>query len=214
VDYTFGMPPLRALAVFAALMIAAAPAAAQGRVSGTVKDEDGRAIKGATITAENPDAAPSTSTSTSDAKGRFSMMGLRPGMWTFTADAPGHFAARTRTRVSFVGTNPALEFRLKPAPEAPRAPLDGIDAASVERRLDAAAAAESAGRLDEALSIYREVLARVPGLTTLHLQVGALLERKNDPAAALAEYQLLLKDDPDNAKARAAIERLRTRHLP
>lgn len=193
-------------------MLAAASAAAQGRVTGSVKDEDGRAIKGATITADNPDAAPSTSTSTSDAKGRFSMMGLRAGMWTFTADAPGYFAARTRMRISFVGNNPALEFRLKPAPEVPRAPLDGIDAASVERRLDAAAAAESAGRLDEALSIYREVLARVPALTTLHLQIGAVLERRNDPAGALAEYQLLLKDDPDNAKARAASERLSRRH--
>jgi tetratricopeptide (TPR) repeat protein len=211
VDYTFGMQPARAIGVLAALMLAAAPAAAQGRVTGTVKDDGGHAIKGATITAENRDAAPSTWTSTSDAKGRFSMLGLRGGAWTFTVEAPGYLAVRGQVRVSYLGANGPLEIRLKPAPEHPRTPLEGIDSASVERRLDAAASAESAGRLDEAIAIYRDVLTRLPALTTVHLEIGTLLERAHDPAGALAEYQLVLKDDPENAKARAAVDRLARR---
>jgi tetratricopeptide (TPR) repeat protein len=129
-------------------------------------------------------------------------------MWTFTIEAPGYMAARTQARIQFLRNNPSLEVRLKVAPEQTHTPLEGIDAASVERRLDSAAAAEAAGRVDEAIAIYRDVLSRVPGLTTIHLQIGALLERKNDPAGALAEYQLVLKDAPENAKARAAVERL------
>ena len=52
--------------VFAALMVAAfaiSAAAQTGRVGGTVKDEAGQPIKGATITAENPNASPSSFTS-------------------------------------------------------------------------------------------------------------------------------------------------------
>jgi len=197
--------------ILAALMLVATTAAAQGRVTGTVKDEGGRAIKGATITAENADMAPASSTSTTDAKGKFSMLGLRGGLWTFTIEAPGYLAVRARARITYLGTNPPFDVRLKTAPERPSTPLEGIDSASVERQLDAADAAESAGRFDEALAIYREILARVPALTTVHLQIGAVLERTQDAAGALAEYQLVLKNDPDNPKARAAVDRLTRR---
>src|SRR5207245_764917 len=78
--------------VLAAVLVAAlaASAAAQtGRVGGTVKDESGQPIKGATITADNPNASPSSFTATTDDKGRFSMIGLRSGQWAFSARAPG-----------------------------------------------------------------------------------------------------------------------------
>jgi predicted TPR repeat methyltransferase len=52
------------------------------------------------------------------------------------------------------------------------------------------------------------VLTRVPALTTVHLQLGALLEKRGDTPAAIAEYQAMLKADPANAKARAALDRL------
>ena len=54
-----------------------------------MKDEAGQPVKGATITAENPEASPSSFTATTDDKGRFSIIGLKRGNWTFTAQAPG-----------------------------------------------------------------------------------------------------------------------------
>src|SRR5471030_326297 len=78
--------------VLAALLVAATAsvAAAQtGRVGGVVKDDAGNPIKGATITAENPAASPSSFTATTDDKGRFSIIGLKSGTWTFAAQAPG-----------------------------------------------------------------------------------------------------------------------------
>ena len=71
--------------VLAACMLAAlsgVAAAQTGRVGGLVKDEAGQPIKGATITAENPAASPSSFTATTDDKGRFSIIGLRGGTWT------------------------------------------------------------------------------------------------------------------------------------
>src|SRR5262247_1695812 len=78
--------------VSAALVVIAlggVAAAQTGRVGGQVKDEAGNPIKGATITAENPGASPSSFTATTDDKGRFSIIGLKSGQWTFTAQAPG-----------------------------------------------------------------------------------------------------------------------------
>ena len=79
-----------AAAVVVALVVSALPAAAQtGRVGGTIKDPQGQPLKGATVTAENPAASPSSFTATTDDKGRYSIIGLKTGTWKVTAVAPG-----------------------------------------------------------------------------------------------------------------------------
>ena len=82
---------LSAVALVAALVVSALPAAAQtGRIGGQVKDaQSGQPLKGATITAENPQASPSSFTATTDDKGRYSIIGLKTGTWKVTAVAPG-----------------------------------------------------------------------------------------------------------------------------
>src|SRR5215217_5894566 len=91
---------------FAALVvtcIAASAAAQTGRVGGVVKDEAGQPVKGATITAENPEASPSSFTATTDDKGRFSIIGLKRGQWTFTAQAPGFAPEAGKMSVNTLG---------------------------------------------------------------------------------------------------------------
>ena len=86
-DYTFCM--LRAFAAaLAFLSFVPAAASAQGRVTGLVKDADGHAIKGASITAESANFA--ATTVTSDAKGRYS----------FPACAAARGPSRWRRRAS------------------------------------------------------------------------------------------------------------------
>jgi tetratricopeptide (TPR) repeat protein len=189
------------------LFLATASASAQGRVTGLVKDADGRPIKGATIVAESQ-SYPAT-TVTSDAKGRYSFLGLRGGAWTFTANAPGFQASRRYATTRTMGVNAALDFHLDAAKDsAPPGPLASLDARALQQQLGAAANLEQAGKLDEAIAAYRDVLTRVPALTSVHLQLGVLFERKGDAAAAVAEYQAAIKADPANAKARAALDRL------
>jgi uncharacterized GH25 family protein len=83
-----------ALAAIFVAALASGAFAQTGRVGGIVKDEGGQPLKGATITAENPNASPSSFTATTDDKGRFSIIGLKTGSWTFSAQAPG-FAPET-----------------------------------------------------------------------------------------------------------------------
>ena len=190
-------------------LLVSTPAFAQGRVSGTVKDSEDRPIKGATIVAENPNAAPSTFTGTTDAKGRFAFLGLRAGRWTFTVQAPGFEPARIQAVTRTLGPNAPLQIVLRAVPDLPPpGPAATIDVPALQNRLDEAAALETAGKLDEAIQRYRDMAAQMPALTSLHLQLGLLYERKHDTASAAAEYQTVLKTDPGNVKARAALDRL------
>lgn len=184
-----------------------AAVSAQGRVTGVVKDTDGHPIKAATIVAESPNF--SATTVTSDAKGRYAFLGLRGGAWTFTANAPGFQASRRSATTKTLGMNAAVDFVLDVVKDPAQAgPLADVDARALQQQLAAAAGFEQAGKIDEAIASYRDVLARVPALTSVHLQLGMLFERKGDIAAAVTEYQAAIKADPANAKARAALDRL------
>jgi tetratricopeptide (TPR) repeat protein len=196
--------------VFIFFFVAIATASAQGRVTGVVKDTEGRPIKGATIVAENPNySATAITTVTSDAKGRYSFLGLRGGVWTFTANAPGFQLSQRRATTRTTGNNPAVDFELEVLKDgAPSGPLANVDARAIQQQLAAAADLERAGKLDEAIASYRDALARVPALTSVHLQLGVLFEEKGDTATAVAEYQAAIKAEPANAKARAALDRL------
>ena len=110
-----------AVALVAALIVSAIPAAAQtGRIGGTVKDDKGQPIKGATVVAENPNASPSSFTATTDDKGRFSIIGLRSGNWKITASAPGFLPGGGSLPVRTIGApNPPIDIVL--APGAPAA---------------------------------------------------------------------------------------------
>jgi tetratricopeptide (TPR) repeat protein len=202
---------MRTLAAVSAIVvsIASAPAAeAQQviRVAGTVRDDSGRAIRGAIVTAENPDQSPARLTATSNDKGQFGFI-IRRGLWTFSLQAPGHESVRFNRQVA-AGRQEPLDLRLARDPVQATRPLDGTRAAEIQQRIDRAEALAAGDDLEGAIAAWRDVLARVPGLTAVHLQIGALYERKSDPERALASYRQLLEFEPANGKARAAVERL------
>lgn len=204
-----GRPPV--VAALAAAVVLATAVTAQGqvaRVTGTVRDEAGKPLKGATVTAHNPEQTPPTFTASTDDKGRFAILGLRGGRWSFTVRMPG-FDAMTVTEAVTTGrpTDP-IEARLARSAQAAPGPLEGLSAPDVQRRIDAAEALADSGNLDGAIAGYREVLTRVPALTSVYLRIGQLQERKPDPIAALATYRELARREPDNPRALAAIERL------
>jgi hypothetical protein len=199
-----------ACTVVSLVLIAVDARAQGGRIAGTVTDDAGRPLRGATVTAENNDQSPSTFTSSADAKGRFSLLGMRRGVWVFTIQSPGFETLTERREVVTTRSNAPLDVRLVrgPAP-APPGPLVGIDSREMQRRIDAAEASERAGDHGAALTAYRDLLTRVPALTSIYLRMGAIHERAGDAAAAVAAYNRLVELEPENARAHAALQRLR-----
>jgi lipopolysaccharide biosynthesis regulator YciM len=191
------------LAAFIVAALAASAAAQTGRVGGTVKDESGQPIKGATITADNPNASPSSFTATTDDKGRFSIIGLKSGAWTFSAQAPGFGPESGRLNVNTIGApNPPLTFNLKKGGNAaPAGALGGLAAKDLQAELATADGLYNQQKWDEAVAAYRAIMAKAPSLSVINLQIAAAYRNKKDYDAAIASYNDLLKVDPVNDKA-------------
>ena len=195
-----------ALLVLGLASVASAQAA---RAMGTVKDQSGKAIKGATVRAVNADASPSQFASATDDRGRWAMIGLRSGTWRFIVEAPGYFPVENNVPVR-VAASPPLTFTLARDP----GPIPNALDRNIEQLIQEAATLRDQGRIDQALVAYQDIRAKNPKLTSVNLVIGDLYRRKatqeKDPAArqayfrqALDAYELLLKADATNERALA-----------
>jgi thioredoxin-like negative regulator of GroEL len=194
-------------ALLAALFVITVAGAAQaqiGRVGGIVKSEDGQPLKGATITAENPNIGQHF-TATTDDKGRFTMIGLRAGTWRFIAQSPGFSPEGGQMAVRMGTPNPPVAFTLKKTGVANFGALGGISNKDLQDGLEMGDRAFASKRWDEAIQAYRTVLDRSPVLAVVNLQIATAYRNKKDYDAALGAYGELLKSDPDNARAHVGI---------
>ena len=197
----------RAAAAALVITLLAHTASAQtGRVGGTVKDEGGQPIKGATITAENPNASPNSFTATTDDKGRFSIIGLRSGGWTFTAQAPGFASESGKANVQTIGApNPPMTFTLKKGGAGPASALGGTTPKELQAELTAADQLYNGQKWDDAITAYKAILTKTPALSMINLQIAAAYRNKKEYDNAIGAYNDLLKSDPNNEKAKIGI---------
>jgi TolA-binding protein len=194
----------------AAVLVAACASgvfAQTGRVGGTVKDEAGNPVKGATVTAENANASPSSFTATTDDKGRFSIIGLRTGTWTFTAQAPGFGPESGKLNVQTIGQpNPPLTFTLKKGGgSGPASALGSLATKDLQAELANADQLFNAQKWDESIAAYKAIMAKAPALSVINLQIAAAYRNKKEYDNAIAAYNELLKTDPNNDKAKIGI---------
>lgn len=196
----------------AAVLALSSTAFAQGRLTGTIKDSDGKAIKGAVVRAVN-DAINATSSATTDDKGRFAMVGLRSGGWTVTVEAPNFVPMRGQTLISASNT-PMLALTMQRDP----GPMPGALVKTIAEDVAAADTLRKAGRLDEAIAAYQAIQTKNGRLTTVGLLLGGLYrdkaQRETDPSArqalltrAIASYDELVKGDMPNTRARIELAR-------
>jgi tetratricopeptide (TPR) repeat protein len=189
------------------LIAGALPAMAQtGRVGGTVKDGGGQPIKGATVTAENPQSSPSSFTTTTDDKGRFSIIGLRSGTWKITASAPGFTPGGGSIPVRTIGApNPPVDIVLAPGAAGPTGALAGVDTKALQGELAKAEELLNAQQYDAAIAAYNAILTKTPALTMINLQIGRAYRLKKDYDAALATYKKMLEANPNDERAKIEI---------
>ena len=195
------------LSAAAVITVLAAPAAAQtGRVGGTIKDPQGQPLKGATITAENPQASPSSFTATTDDKGRYSIIGLRTGTWKVTASAPGYQPQSGNVPVRSLGAPmPPVDFVLAPGATGPAGALAGVNTKELQGELSKAMELANAGQHDAAIAAYQAILTKTPALTMINGQIAQVQRMKKDYDGAIASYQKVIAADPNNDRAKIEI---------
>ena len=198
---------LTAVALVAAFVVSALPAAAQtGRIGGTIKDPNGQPIKGATVTAENPNASPSSFTATTDDKGRYSIIGLKAGGWRITAAGPGFQPSSGPVSVRTIGAPmPPVDFVLAPGAAGPAGAMAGVNTKELQAELQKAEDMVNAQQYDAAIMAYQAILAKTPALTIINMQVGRINRLKKDYPAAIAAYCKVLETELNNDKAKIEI---------
>ena len=204
-------------AVLGATLTTATPVLAQsGRAQGIVRDLTGKSIKGASVRAVNPEAYPSELTSATDDKGRFGMIGLRSGNWTFVIEAPGFLRLEVTAGVR-QGVTAPMQFALAKDP----GPLPEALDRNIQQKLQEAATLRDAGQFDQALAAYHDIYARNPMLTLVNLIVGDVYRRKAAQTAdttakaalldrAVQAYKEVLKVDASNERALAEVSALQS----
>jgi hypothetical protein len=203
------MRRLQLIALAAVTLAFASSASAQlaGRVTGVIRDPDGKPIKGAIVRATN-DVVAATITSTTDDKGRFAMIGVRTGTWKIVAEAPNFIPLEGQAAVS-ASVSPALALVLQRDP----GPMPGALSKTIGAEVTAAEALRKAGRMDDAISAYQSIQSKNARLTAVNLMLATLYREKaqaeKDATArqallnrAISAYSELLKDDDTNTRAR------------
>jgi tetratricopeptide (TPR) repeat protein len=193
----------RGVMTLAVLLLAfSAPAAAQSVVRGKVADAQGKPVPDATILFEAVDANRKTQTKT-DKNGQFLQVGLQSGAYKVTASKDGVGMQTLNSNVR-QGPNPELSFSIVPAAAAGAAGAAGVDkeaAAALQAAAGAALDAMKAGRHDEAITKFNEVVVKVPTCADCYFNLGQSYLAKQDYAQAETAFKKVIELKPDSADA-------------
>ena len=184
-----------ALAVL--LTVSAAPALAQSVMRGKVVDGTGKPVPDAVVLFEATDANRRTQTKT-DKNGDFLQVGLSSGSYKVTASKDGVGTQTLQANVR-QGQNNPLNFTISAATGGSAA--DKEAAAALQAAAGAAMEAMKAGRHDEAIAKFNEVIAKLPTCSDCYYNIGQAYMAKQDPTQAEAAYKKAIELKPDSVEA-------------
>ena len=191
-----------AVAVLCAVSVA--PALAQSVVRGKVTDAQGKPVPDATILFEAVDANRKTQTK-SDKNGDFLQVGLSSGAYKVTAskDKVGTQTLNANVRQ---GPNNPMTFTLSASSGVSAG--DKEAAAAIQASAGAAVEAMKAGRHDEAIAKFQEVIAKVPTCADCYYNIGVSQMATQKQAEAEASFKKAIELKPDNGDAYTALANL------
>lgn len=160
----------------------------QGRVYGSVMDEDGNPIEGAEIVCESLEYNFSLKT-TSDKKGKWAIMGIGPSVFRIVASKKGYLPSETQMRLSHF-QNPPVDFVLKSIESADIQVMEDVEV-SKELFREATTLFEEE-KYSTALQLFQEFLETNPTLFQVRINIGNCFREMGEYEKALSEYQAVL----------------------
>src|SRR5262245_58771515 len=190
---------IRGVVALAVLCAMASPALAQSVVRGKVTDAQGKAVPDAVVLFESKDSNRRTQTKT-DKNGEFLQVGLQSGAYKVTASKEG---IGTQSKDVPVKQGPSqVNFTISATSNAGNASAaDKAEAAAVNAAATAAVEAMKAGRNDEAIEKFNEVIAKVPTCADCYFNLGMAYQNKQQYADAETAYKKAIELKPDNGDA-------------
>jgi Flp pilus assembly protein TadD len=189
-------------AVVLGLAAAAAPASAQtGGLKGKVVDAQNKPVDGATVTLVQTDT--NSKFTLKSKKGEFMQIGLPPGNYTVTVEKDG-MKQSTNMRVGLDIAETTVTLK----PGGSGAPMTKEEAAKQQAKMEGLKAAYSegaalsnAGKYDEAVAKFNQVLVDVPKCTECYINIGATYALKKDYAQSEIAFKKALELDPNSVDA-------------
>ena len=173
--------------IFTVPCVSAQEGLGKGRITGTVRDEQGNPIEDTLIVIEN--VHNTKLDGSSDKNGHFAISGMGTGLWTLTATKEGYAPSSQQIDVRQLKRNPPVEVIMKK--------LTGTSAfLSDDETMDMFNQAEEfikQEKYSEALDIYLVILEKHPDIYQTHLNIGHCYLEQSDLDKAEAEFTLVLE---------------------
>jgi Flp pilus assembly protein TadD len=185
------------LCIALATLALALPAAAQSRVQGTVVDDKGQPVEGATISIQQEGTNRRFDGKTNK-KGEFIQIGLPSGSYTITATKDKLTASQP---VQVTQTRPVTAKLMLGTP----APTESAAANALRTVLDEAVAATNAGRYDDAIAGFGKALEAQPTCSPCYYNIGFAYAQKKDYDNAETNYKKAIELKADYADAYAGL---------
>ena len=191
---------LRAALTLAVVLAVSWPAAAQSIVRGRVVDAAGEPIEGATVTIQSLGGGAQAETMT-DGNGEFLQIGLNSGRYNVVVvkDNLRQVLPSTVSR----GTPSQLQFQLTPT--------SGLTAEQIKANQEmqalaaGAIAAMNAGRDDEGIQKFNEILLKIPTCSDCYYNLGVAYTKKQQYADAEFSFQKAIELNPDSGEVYAGL---------
>lgn len=190
-------------AVVLGLTALAVPALAQtGQLRGKVVDAQNKPVEGAKVSIVLLDSNTKLEVKTKK-NGEYLQIGLQPGNYKVTAEKD----TLTQEFTVRVGLDmKELNFTLKPGGSGgemtkEEAAKQAAKVAGLKAAFSEGAALTNAGKFDEAIAKFNEVLVAVPKCTECYVNIGAAYAQKKQYAESEAAFRKAIEVDPNSAEA-------------
>ena len=180
------------LLLVAAIALQAQEGRGGGRLTGTIVDEDGKALESATITLKYMEFN-NTRQTQSNAKGQWGFLALGKGTVQVTGEMEGYNPSTTQQLISGVARNPEIHIVMKKAAAVVADPnRDAI--LNAHEKFDQR-------KYEEALTLYEEFAQKHPDNYQIGIYIANCKNELGEYAEALAGFEKVLaevtKETPD-----------------
>ena len=187
---------IRGVLALAVVLAVAGPAAAQSVIRGKVVDGQGKPVEGATVTIEATESNRRAEVKT-NRNGEFMQIGLPSGRYNVTAAKDNLKQAQPATITQ--GNPTELSFQLTPTsgitPEQAKAQQE------MQALAQGAIEAMRAGRDDEAIQKFNEIVVKIPTCSDCYYNLGVAYSKKQQFAEAEAAFLKATELAPNSGDA-------------
>jgi tetratricopeptide (TPR) repeat protein len=178
-----------------ALLVVAPVSAQTGAVKGKVVDAKGEPVEGATIVIQSTESSARKYQTKSNKKGEYFQIGLSPGNYKVSAEKDKlyqSFDVRIR-----LGDPMSINFTLAPGAGPANAEEAKKQEAAIRAAFEEGVALSNAGKSEEAIAKFNEVIGAAPKCASCWANIGAVHLKAQKYDEAEKAYKMALEVDPN-----------------